>query len=184
MAGDTAAFDLDRGASILRSCHACAPRGRNTILESMSRNAFGVVVLTGSLVAASATTSCISATDHVEVLTWNGTLIAADGIVDGMAGSIAMVIGEGQTQVGVSVRLAPAGERFGWVLRESGCAVPGSRVGPANVFPSIAVNDQGEGAAETVLFRRIAAAGPYAVTIHENEDGTGAVLACGDLEQN
>lgn len=149
----------------------------------MNGTAFRALIPALVVAAAGGPASCISATDPVEILTWDGTLVASDGIVDGLSGTVAMVIGEGQTQIGVAVHLAPAGETLGWALHEGVCVAPGSRVGPANVFPGISVDNDGDGQAETVLFRRIATAGPYAVVIHENEDGTGIVLACGDLEQ-
>lgn len=125
--------------------------------------------------------SCFSATEPVEVLMWDAELIASDGIVDGLSGTLAMVISGDRTQIGVGVRLAPAGSALGWALREGTCTGVGDRVGPVSAFPAIAIDGSGDGAAETILFRRIPTAGPYVGVIYQNDDGTGVVLACGDL---
>jgi hypothetical protein len=127
--------------------------------------------------------ACISATEPIEVVTWEAELVAAEGGADPISGSGAMVSGERQTQVGISVRFAPASTSLGWALVEGSCTGPGSRVGPASAYPSIQADDDGDGAAETRIGRRIDTAGPYAAAVYENPDGSGAVLACANLER-
>lgn len=140
--------------------------------------------LTGGATAAMLIASaCISSTGPLEVVTWEAALVGADGIADPLAGSVAMVIGESQTQIGISVTDAPHAASLAWDVRDGTCAMPGGRVGPASVYAAIAVSDTGNGASETVVFRRIGTAGPYAAFVYDGTPDSGAVLACADLER-
>jgi hypothetical protein len=144
------------------------------------RSSRAILALSGAVSLAAG--SCIGATEPVEVLTWEGILVGSDGVVDPLSGTVAMVIEENHTQIGVTVQVAPAGTTLGWLLRDGTCVGSGLRIGPATAFPPITVNGDGDGNADTVLFRRVATAGPYAAVISANGDGTGTELACGDLE--
>lgn len=136
------------------------------------------VVACGSCVAA----ACISASEPVEVVKWQAALVASGATLP-FTGSVAMVIGQLQTDMGVSVQDAPPEATLGWAIVEGTCGSPGARVGPSSAYPAIAVSGGGSGSSDTVLHRRIATSGPYAGIVYEGEDGTGAALACADLER-
>jgi len=127
--------------------------------------------------------ACVGQTEPVDVVKWQGFLIASVDTGDPFTGLAAMVIEEQQTRMGISVDDAPAGITIGWAVLEGSCDAPGERVGPATAYPPVDVSESGTGAAETVLFRRISTTGPYATLVYENRDGSGRVLACADLEE-
>jgi len=127
--------------------------------------------------------ACISSTGPLEVVTWEAALVGADGSANPLSGSVAMVIGESRTQVGISVTDAPPRASLAWDVRDGTCATPGDRVGPANVYVAITTSDTGTGASETIVLRRVGTAGPYAAFVYDGSAGSGAVLACADLER-
>jgi hypothetical protein len=124
---------------------------------------------------------CYGSTEPPEIVTLEATLEPADGVVDPVTGSVAMVIGTSQTQIGIGIEGGTIGERLGWAVRNGTCSGSGERVGPVTAFPPIEVGTTGAGESETVLFRRIAISGPYAAEVFANEDATGDVMACADL---
>lgn len=133
-------------------------------------------VILASLVA------CVSTTGPAEIVTLQAELVATDAGVDPVTGSIALVIGEGRTQMGIGIEGGAADARLGWAIRTGACAATGTRLGPASTYPAIAVGASGHGQAETVLQRRIATDVAYAGELFASADGTGAVLACADLD--
>jgi hypothetical protein len=124
---------------------------------------------------------CSGISEPPEIVTLEADLQPADGVTDPFAGTVAMVIEERQTQIGIGVRGALEGTRFGWAVRNGSCSGTGDGIGPASAFPSIEVNEDGDGAAETTLFRRIAIEDVYAAEVFAEPAGTGVVLACADL---
>jgi hypothetical protein len=133
---------------------------------------FGVVLIVGA---------CSGITDPPEIVTVESTLEVADGASESITGSVAMVIGERQTQIGIGVEGGTEDAVLGWVVRNGSCSTTGERLGPASAFPSIEIDTNGAGDAQTVLFRRISPAGPYAAEVSANPDGTGSIHACADL---
>ena len=130
-----------------------------------------------------AASACVGATEPLAVVKWEADLIGTDGLADPPSGSVAMVIGEFETQVGISVRDVPAHATLAWDVKAGTCATPGDRVGAASVFVPIQVSDSGTGAAEATIARRVATDGPYAGFLYEDAAGPVGVLACADLER-
>lgn len=136
----------------------------------------GLLLVPGSVLLLSA---CSGITDPPEIVQLQGELDPADDVAEPITGSVAMVIAERQTQIGIGVDGAVEGRRFGWRVRNGSCPGSGDRIGPASGFPPIEIDEDGTGQAETILFRRIDASATYAAEVLTETDGTGSVLACG-----
>jgi hypothetical protein len=125
--------------------------------------------------------ACSNIAEPPGTFTAEAALQPADGVADPVTGNVAMVIGARQTQIGVSVRGGADGTRLGWAVRNGSCSGTGQRVGPASAFPAIEIEEDGEGEAQTVIFRRIDVDDRYAAEVFDQPDGTGTVQACADL---
>lgn len=135
--------------------------------------------LSAALLAAAA--GCSSIEEPAEIFTAEGALQPADGVVDPITGTVAMVIQARNTQIGIGLRAGQEGEEFGWSVRNGSCNGTGERIGPASAFPPIVIDEDGEGQAETVIVRRIDVDERYAAEVFDQPDGTGPVQACADL---
>jgi hypothetical protein len=124
---------------------------------------------------------CSGISEPPEIVTLEADLLPTEGVIDPIAGTVAMVIEERQTQIGIGLRGGLEGSRFGWTVRNGSCSGTGDGIGPMSAFPSIEVDKDGDGVAETTLFRRIAVEGVYAAEVFAEPDGTRTVLACADL---
>lgn len=126
--------------------------------------------------------ACSGISEPPETLTVESELQSADGVVDPIAGTVAMVIGERQTQIGIGVRGGVDGTILGWAVRNGSCRESGDRVGPVTAFPDIEIQEDGDGDAETVIFRRLPADEIYAAEVFGGPGATGTVQACADLD--
>jgi hypothetical protein len=125
--------------------------------------------------------ACSGISEPLEIFTAESALQPADGAVDPVTGTVAMVIRERQTQIGIGVRGGSDGTQFGWSVRNGSCSGSGDRVGPASAFPAIVIGEDGDGDAETVIFRRLPVDGVYAAEVFDGAAATGTVRACADL---
>jgi hypothetical protein len=105
----------------------------------------------------------------------------ADGVVDPVTGSVAMVASSNMTQIGIGIQGALPAARLGWQVRAGSCTATGARVAPEAAFPAIQISDEGTGQAETVINRRLSGSTSYAAEVFSNAGGSGEVLGCADL---
>jgi hypothetical protein len=116
----------------------------------------------------------------VGVVLWEAVLEPSQS-AGALAGTIAMVANQHNTQIGIGVTGGMVGARLGWAVRTGTCGGSGTRVAGATAYPAIVITAEGNGAEETVINRRIATDAQYAGEVFANADGTGPVLSCGTL---
>jgi hypothetical protein len=126
--------------------------------------------------------SCLSSTEPPETLLWEGVLLVEAGGPPDIAGTAAMVALRAETRVGIGLTGGVPGTVFGWSVRTGTCLSPGTTAAPANAFPAVTIGNDETGESETTIQRRLTGT-EYAVQLVENADGSGAVLACADLER-
>jgi hypothetical protein len=143
------------------------------------RRALGHLLVLGSATLAAA---CSGITEPPPVVQAESALQPADDAADPITGRVAMVIGERRTQIGIGIEGVLEGSRFGWRVRNGACTGTGDRIAPVSDFPPIEIDEDGTGASETIIFRRIATGTTYAAEVLSEPDGTGSVLACGELD--
>lgn len=136
-----------------------------------------------------ALTGCSLDVDPPEQTLWEGDL-APTGAELVLAGSIAAVSGEFDTQASIQVTGGEAGDRWIWRFREGTCDEPGPIVGSEILYPVLeATEETVPDAPGTVI--RAAASVLLDATLDETGDYHGTVaaeaepdesLACGSLE--
>lgn len=136
----------------------------------------------GFLIAAGLVTGCLGPVEVTEPLLWEGDLEPVPGASTPVAGSMAMVADEFNTQIGVGLEDAPADEELGWLVSTGSCDSVGERVGPAASFPPLSVDDEGTAEMETAVTGRLESDGSYVGQITGESDGSGEPLACVDFE--
>jgi len=116
---------------------------------------------------------------------WDGEL-RGQGQWASLTGTSRALVAEGRTQLTVTVRNAPPGSRFAWVVREGRCGERGEVVGSSSSYATLAVNDQGTAGATATIAARLDEAKDYVVELYTpNMDpatGRPTVVACGDLD--
>jgi hypothetical protein len=137
--------------------------------------------LVSALASCALAAACSGIEEPAPIVQLQGDLQPVAGAADPITGQVAMVIGERQTQIGIGIAGALEGTSLGWRVRNGSCTGSGDRIGPANGFPPIEIEEDGTGATETILFRRIATSAAYAAEVVSEPDGTGSVLACAEL---
>lgn len=129
-----------------------------------------------------AAAGCLDVTELEETFRWTGVLVPTDDAPGTLEGSVGLVIGPGQTQVGIGITGGEPGTTLGWRIRNGMCSGDGEPIVPAP-FPAVVITEEGAGALEARIAHRIddAEEGPFAGEVFANADGTGNLLACADL---
>jgi hypothetical protein len=145
-----------------------------TITASVKRGlAMGVVLL---LMA-----GCVGTSEPLDVLLWEGVLDPAPGAPVSYSGSVAMVANQHDTQIGVGVTGGASGAQLGWAVRTGTCTGTGQRVAAITAYPPIVISAEGSGNASATIRRRVDDDERYVAELFPNTNGSGAVLACGEL---
>jgi hypothetical protein len=155
------------------------PRRRHDPSFMTMRRAHGLLLVLGSAALAA---GCGGITEPPPIVQVESALQPADDVADPVTGRVAMVIAERQTQIGILVEGGLEGSSLGWRVRNGMCTGSGDGIGPASSFPPIEVGDDGTGAVETIIFRRIATGTTYAAEVVSEPNGAGSVLACAELD--
>jgi hypothetical protein len=132
-----------------------------------------------ALLLVSVTSGCGPVTEPPPTLLWQAELVATD-VDNPLTGSSAMVAGTSLTQVGIGVANAPPQAALGWRVRNGACDEGGDALAPLTSFPPVAIDAEGDGAAEMVLNRRLSN-GTYAAEVFADASGEGLLIACGTL---
>ena len=125
---------------------------------------------------------CLGVTELEETFRWSGDLVPTPEAPPSLEGSVGLVIGHDQTQVGIGITGGQPGATLGWRVRNGMCSGEGEPI-VAAAFPPVPISEEGSGALEARIQHRIddAEDGPFAAEEFANEDGTGDVLACADM---
>jgi hypothetical protein len=114
---------------------------------------------------------------------WEGELLGTQQFPT-VRGSAAAV-GDGnqrRTQIGIGVIGAPGLAVVDWIARHGSCAQPGGAVAPADRFPLIETDEDGNGDAEATVAHVFQAGSAYHVVVLTT-DSPVQTMACGNLEQ-
>ena len=138
--------------------------------------------VTRAVCALSVSAAACESPTVAEPILWEGELVA-EPVADDVQGSIAMVAGTYDTQIGIGVTSGPADNTLQWVIRSGSCATSGTPVAPASTFPTLTVSAEGTASAETVIRRRLSGSTQYAAEVFFTTDAASVRAACADLER-
>lgn len=124
---------------------------------------------------------CVGPTDSTESLVWEGSLQPLEDAPFPVTGSVAMVAGQVNTQLGIGAVGAEPGTVLRWSVHHGDCSTRGEPLADAALFPPIDVDTSGEGDSELVLAGRVPASQTYGAWVAP-PDAADAPVACGVLD--
>jgi len=108
---------------------------------------------------------CIGPTDPVEPLIWEGSLQPVGDASVFITGSVAIVSGQFNTQIGIGVEGVDPGTVLQWNVRRGNCSAEGEPLANLALFPPFEVDATGEGSSGVVLGGRIPATENFAAWV-------------------
>lgn len=123
--------------------------------------------------------ACSSATD-VQLLAWEGDLQPTGPA--GPNGSVAMVSQYGRTDASILIEGALADTTYAWRINRGTCAVEGTIVGGAAVYPALTTDEEGTETVDASIPGSLDAGSTYAARVLLPAEA-GNVVACGDLSR-
>jgi hypothetical protein len=126
---------------------------------------------------------CLDSVEPPETFAWSGELVASAGAPIFVSGQVAVLRNLGVTTISIGLSDAPAGSRFGWGVREGPCDGSGDPLVVASVFGVLEEDEEGEFNRTIEIGRRLDGTATLSAEVFAEPDGTGAVLACADLDR-
>jgi hypothetical protein len=120
---------------------------------------------------------CIGPTEAVESLIWEGTLQPVAGAAVPVTGSVAIVSGQFNTQIGIGVEGVDPGTVLQWNVRRGDCDEEGEPLVNLSVFPPIEVGNTGEVSSGVVWGVRISTPQNFAARV-SLADAEASTVAC------
>lgn len=124
--------------------------------------------------------ACVGPTEQVESLIWEGSLQPVGDVSVLVTGSVAMVSGQFNTQIGIGVEGGDPGSVLQWNVRRGDCGEEGEPLVNLSVFPAIDVGNTGEGSSNVVLSGRVSNSQSFAARVSLSAAAASPV-ACGVL---
>lgn len=133
------------------------------------------VVLVGAMFALAA---CDSSSDEGQTLQWEADLVGGVAYpdVDGTASVIAT-----STVFTASIQISNAepDDIFTWQVAAGSCTAPGARVGTADLYTDLEVDDDGDASEEAVVSAALNDGGDYIALVLDESGITPVTVVCG-----
>lgn len=141
-----------------------------------------VAVPSALIVTALAFTACDDddLVDPDPAITWEAEL-AGTGAYEDVTGAAAAVSNSTAFAAEIAIENAAVDAVFTWAVMEGTCAAPGDRVGAADAYPNLEVDDDGAATAEADDTVAMDEEGDYVVIVTDESGEAPVTVACAAL---